>query len=957
MRRFIAYLALSAAGILGIGAAIAPTALKMDTDLAFGDGQTLYFRASEYDADSDNGNYGFGAEHEFLTYQEGLSKQPIEYLAETVRARLDDWGIAGYNVNLEGTDTLAVSLRTPKENAEQIEYLKRLLTFSGGDYDLDAQNTDKEGYSHPDTLSTIIDGQTAEIVDIEQQGYKVPVVIIPLKEGNDYKTDFLNLVSYCEPKESSESSKEEEKDTGIPLQIWANRMEGDTYAASESDPNVASRIIFSTSAQNAVYYATSDTEKETPYLQIIPYSAATSGETYDPTKTQEAYDAARFMKTLFNSSTFEYDALKSGNEKIKYNLTYVYSQPTKASVENLINLGDWNSSLALSKTLIAYLVAFAFLCFGLALFERSLSLIPILTTLATGFASFACFVAFGAQFNIAAMIALPLASLVGLFGSLFYSSRLREELYKGRTPKKAHAEACKRALLPTADAGVIAILLGVCLYGLGGDVANKAGLLLVLGGFFGMIASFLFTRILGWLVCNDSTVASSYYGYLNVKKDRIPNLLKEEKQTYFGPYADRDFTKGKKWVSLVSVLFLLAGIGSMIGWGIAKNGTFFNTTVQESTVLRIEVRSSAQGSIDIPALSDTGKILDLSYESGEPTDVFHHYKINGKTLADLTSEVLLSDSPKTVYEGEGKAGASYYWYYYTANLNQNLAPLKDGAPVTYNIEVYENGQYVVSQAITTLSDLAADIIDTFSPSGGLANGYNAAKSDLVYVAFENVVPEPLTPYFHQVALGLGIGLASSLVYLCLRYRPSRGAAIGILVSGASFISVSFFALTRISSLPSVSLGSIFVAFTGLLLGLFILAGEKEFVKDSKEKDKRSLEFRSNALIQANSRQAGNVFLFALLAWYIAISLFAFGPFVYATSHLNAILGVAFALALALCVFPPLANLNAKALSHISFAPSPKKLARKSKAPKKGGQLMKKKASAEPEEAIFIGIND
>jgi len=959
MRRFIAYIALTAASILGVGAAIAPTALRMDTDLAYGDGQTLYFRASRYDAESDNGNYGYGQSHDFLPYEENASKQTVDYIAATMRTRLDGWGVSGYQVAVEGSDTIAVSLRTPKENKQQSEYLKNILTFNGGDYDLDAQDVTKEGYAHPDTLSSILDGQVAEIVDIEQQGYKVPVVIVPLKEGNDYKTDFLNLIEYCTKDSGEKKEGEEEQSTGVPLLLWANRLEADTYALSQKDPNIASRIVFTENAGNAVYYASSDTEKEKPYLQIIPYSEATAGESYDPSKTQEAYDAARYMKTMINSGVYEYDEIKEGNEKIRFNLSFLYSKACAASVENLIAL-DWNPGLTMSKTLIAFLVTFAFIALSLILFERWLAAIPLVSTLLTGFSAFACFVAFGAQFNVAAVIGLAAGSLVGLFGSLFYTARLREELYKGRTPKKAHNEAAKRALLPSVDAGVISILIGVCVYGLGGDVASKAGLMLVLCGFLGIVASTLFPRILGWLICNDSTVASSFYGYFNVRKERVPDLLKEEKPSYFGPYAQKDFTKGKKWVGIVSLLFLLAGTGSMIGWGIVNNGSFFNSSASSNsnTSLRIEVRSASAKAIDLPSFSDTGKLLDVSYDPAKaPTDIFHFYKLNGKTLADYTANLTLSADPKSVYEGQGEGGSTYYWFYYEARLISPLALLENGNPVNYEVMKWDGTAYVKDESILTLSDLAADIIDEFSPTVGTSNGYNGAKSERVVIAFDPVKPEALTPYFYQVALGVGIGLASSLVYLALRYRPSRGIALGLVGAGASFIGVSFFALTRIATSPVVALGAVFVAVSALIAGLYVLAGEKEYARDSKEKDRKSLEFRSLALKEANSRQAGNVLVLFLILAYVAIAFFAFGPTQYATAFLAAILGIAFSLAMVLALVPDCAILFAKGFSKIRIGkPSLKKLTKKAE-PKKGGQLMKKKASAEPEEAIFIGIND
>jgi hypothetical protein len=49
MRRFIAYIAMCSALILGVGAAVSPTIVKANTDLAYSEGKTLTFRRSSKD--------------------------------------------------------------------------------------------------------------------------------------------------------------------------------------------------------------------------------------------------------------------------------------------------------------------------------------------------------------------------------------------------------------------------------------------------------------------------------------------------------------------------------------------------------------------------------------------------------------------------------------------------------------------------------------------------------------------------------------------------------------------------------------------------------------------------------------------------------------------------------------------------------------------------------------------
>ena len=961
MRRYISYLLLCGATLLGVGASVAPTVLSMDSDMAYESGKTMYFKAAAYDETTQNGNYTDG-EGKFLDYIDGASKQPIEYIADTMRERLDAFGLSGYKVETQGSDTLAVTVRARKDSETLYGYLEKYLAFSGGDYELDASMITGTDYAYNDHWADIIDGQTATIVDMEQGQYNVPTVVIPIKDGSEYKEAFDNLVKYCKDNTTEADEEKGTEASSCLIVIWSNRTETDTYEASSSDANIAGKIVSMANPSNAVYYESSDSDQEHPFLRLIPNSTATSGETYDPSKTAEAYDAARNLMLTINAGKFQYDALKanSASEAPQYAVTFTYSEKTAASVEYLVKAGDWNRSLSLSRTLIATACAVVLLVVVLAFFQRILTLLGLATMSITAFSSLAVYVAFGTPFNIAALIGLICSAFIGLFGSMYYGAKLKEEIYKGRTLKKAHSEAVRKALLPTLDISVVAILLGIFLYALAGDVASKAGVMLVLGGFFGFLASVLYTRIGGWFLCNDSTMASKFAGQLGIQENKIPDLIKEEKQTYFGPLADRDFSKGKKISLIATAAFLLAGIGASIGWGIASNGqSFFNSSSYESAapVLRLDVRSNQSNVISLTSLSEESRLLDANFDENDPEDLFHIYKIEGKYLADYVSgDVNLSSTSKSVYTGQGEGGQTYYWFYYQIELGKNSSvftkAIADGSAL--NVEKWNGTAYTSLGSNITLSDLSSDIIAE-TVGGAVTTTNSGAYSNDVYVTFSAVKPADLTPYLWQVTLGLGVGIATVLVYFVLRYRPSRGIVAGLVVASSAFIATSFFILTRIATSPVISLGSIPVALLAAGLAIFILGAEKEIYREAKEKDKNTAEFRATCLAQATSREAHVVLFFALLAFYVGICFFGFGPVMYRNAFLAWILGLAFALSLVLTAMSYCSAKLGKQFAKITFTRNAS--SKKKKKAKQGGQLMKKRTSAEPEESIFIGIND
>jgi len=932
MRRLISYIVMCGAILLGVGAAISPTVVKMNTDLAYSEGKTLTFRLSSKDTAKDRD--GYDPEYN-LTEADGYDG--VEEVAAVMRKRLDNWGLSEYSVETQGYDTISVSLRASENSDTTYSYLEKYLAFNGGDLELDASNdaksdpyTDDPAYAHNTLWTSMLDGQTASIEYITQSGVpSFPVVVVSIGTSKENIDAFTDLVTYCQKHTTADSEDESGNKTEgktCSLILWANRHEDDYYNAAEDDINVQSRILVNESAaadssgnSNAEWYASSDEDKETPFFQIVPPSEAiTTAGKYDSTKSDKAYEAARFLMNMINA------------ESINYQVDFLYASTATATVESLISFGDWNVSAAWSRTLIATLIAFVVIAIILALFDRMLALSIVSITAGTVFLTLASFVAFGSQFNIAAVFGLLVVAMISVFSGVYYAAKLKDELYKGRTLKKANAEAAKKTVWPTIDASVVSIIIGIFVYIFAGDLASKLGIMMVIGGFFNALLNLTLLRLSGWLLCNDNGLQSAFPKMLNVDKNRIPDMLKEEKQSYFGPYEKTDFTKGKKWIFGLMGAVVTAGIATMIAFGVI-NGTVYNeaAATQESTIVYIEARSDSSDTNDnmIRSISD---VYDGS-DAASQDSILKNIKLAGTSFGELYDDIEVSTTPLTVYSSDDQL--THYWYFFTITLTDHY-DLAD----EYDLTVTDATDHALTKAFTQLDDAFDYVVEDY---------YGAHN---VVVSVKNVTPAEGVPYLSKLSLGVGVGLAVVLLYMMIRYRISRGFAATLIALVAGFASVSFFVFTRISVTPIVAIGSVAVCLFSLLVSIFILQKEREIYRDSREKEKNNLAFRSLCLQQANSRSAGELIVFALVAAYLAIDFFGFGPAAYSSVYLNLILGVAFATAMSLSLLTPLSLLLAKLFSKIHIKLPQRK--------KKVGQLqMNQKKSAEPEEAIFIGIND
>ena len=79
---------------------------------------------------------------------------------------------------------------------------------------------------------------------------------------------------------------------------------------------------------------------------------------------------------------------------------------------------------------------------------------------------------------------------------------------------------------------------------MGGEALHAFSGIITLGALVSLVISTLILKGLMWL-CTNTTGLNGKYEVFGIDSKKVPNLMNEEKQTYFGPYAEKDFTKKK----------------------------------------------------------------------------------------------------------------------------------------------------------------------------------------------------------------------------------------------------------------------------------------------------------------------------------------------------------------------------------------------------------------------------
>ncbi len=905
MLRKLGYILTSTLIIVGSLATMGNAISMMDTDVSYGNSKALYFKISTKDK-----TYN-GVKTENYIQNDGY--KAVDEVAEEMESRLENWDINA-EVDKIGWDTIKVTVRTASNEDTEYNYLENYLSFSGQDItvgvgaptaDIQKDAPSRTSYRN----NRMFEGNTAAIEYVNN----VPVVTIEVNQPGE-NGEFNELIKYCSDNTKAADSESSTEAQNCYIVLWNHFQEGDSYlaatntSAEDYDPNMAKRLVFGEGASNAWYVDTANENNNYKKFQLIPNSDAIQDGNFDSSKAGAAYKAALYYCSILNASSYNYD------------VTFDYSTDVSPTVDSLITPNAWHLNVNFGPTTIAVIASLVVAAIVLALFYHLGALGIMSNTLISVELSILIFSYFSAQFGIGALVGFILGALVTIFGGAYYYSKIKEELYKGRSIKKAESEAGKKALWPIIDAGIVAIVIGLCVYGFVPGTVGKLGLSLIWTAAFGTVLNLVLGRFQGWMLANDVTTEKELNKIYFVDENKIPNLLNEEKQTYFGPYADKDFTKHKKvWGVAASVLALASIVGisvfSSLNSGVFNYAGAYENTTSISVEYRVE--STSQATKTMATLDDVhGSLLDV-------------IKYDGKTLTDYVSKDITLEQT-TISISDDSEVKEYNVYHFDIPLSVYFAW---DTEYDFTIKGSEMHGYL-NQALVSAIDDNAD-------------------ADVITVSANRVVYQAGSPDLSVIYAALGVASASLLVYYWLRFRLSRSLPVTIFALGNGVIITGFYALTRIAVTPIASIAALSAFFAVEILSLLLLNKEKELIKDSREKDKTSLSFRNGLLVNANSQSAGDIIIYALLVIGMILPFIGVAPSVYRPMFLGIAISVIVSMALVLTLTSSSSVLLSEGLSRAKKSVSEAWANR----PQSSKNAKQKKKSNEPQEATFIGIND
>ena len=840
-----------------------------------------------------------------------LTENSAKEMASVMETRLVEAGVTSYEITTSGNDLVNIAF-----SADNASLYNQITTYLGFSASFALMNGDPD--SEPIPAKDFLNGN-AYLKEASVNEY--PTIIIPVDTTS---SAYAALIEWARnnPVAGEEDSEGNKEPDTAPIYIIYNYVKGDTYKTLTDNNQFNEKILLSFDAidDSTLYYD----DNKNSFSYVCGFQDSNGNSVADPSEVKFAYDQAKFLYNLFNASVLDYDV------KVIRGLTSGSEVWLQASVENIFSYGKF----AWNNTLTAIVAAIVIISLLLVFFYRLGALSVVTSTITSTFLAFLFMVITGLEYNILAVIAFAIIAFLSILSGVIYLSKLKDESYRGRTLKKANSEAARKSTLAIADIHVVSLVVGLFIYLLGGAALHTFSSILVLGSLASALINLLGLRGMMWLATNTTGLTGKYEVF-GIDADKVPDHMADEKQSFYGAYAEKDFTTKKKPTFIIGAsAFVLALVG-LITMGALNGGNLFRSPANKIAGNEIYI-------------SETIKVLD-DEKSKFSEDAVH------EILSDMK---IYTQAGETVTWDEGDTHKTLDSYV-TKVSSFSVSDSKTVEGTTTN---YLNSYYAVS--LSSLLDENAylkvkgfdsadmTILEAFEIYFEEINmDYSSSVSNSIELKKITTYTNEQNPKWDKVFLATSIAIATLTLYFVLRYRLSRGLAMIAFPVVGSVANLGIFVLLSAVglSLPASILVSVPVVSMFAFFFMVIIANkEREMVVEDRVKD-NSYEHRLELSKRALGIAMTPVFATIVLGAYLFVNFFGFGPSVTSYLFLACLIGVIIIAALVIYAYIPLSNIFYKWFSKINFEPKPRKN-------KKGNAPVKKK-SAEPEEAIFIGIND
>lgn len=295
---------------------------------------------------------------------------------------------------------------------------------------------------------------------------------------------------------------------------------------------------------------------------------------------------------------------------------------------------------ALHSTAIAGLVGvLAVIIFMIAIY-RMPGVISAVMLAAYIWAIFGIYSMIGAVFTLTGIAALVLGVGMTVDANIISYERIRQELYKGHSVRKAVEEGQKLSLSAIFDGQLTSLIAALIMYIWGNGAVKGFATMLIITVVMTLVLNVALSRWLLNLVVSSGKFDNKPEAF-GVKRDQIPDIEKGQEQFYFGVRKHDYMGNAKKEFLTAGIVLALALVMGIVNS--ARGNGFMNLGIDFASGTKLTITSDEAVTIDdVTATMESIGYKDFSYQSAGENTVY------ATTKDSLTTEDL--DTIKSTFK-------------------------------------------------------------------------------------------------------------------------------------------------------------------------------------------------------------------------------------------------------------------------------------------------------------------
>ncbi len=295
---------------------------------------------------------------------------------------------------------------------------------------------------------------------------------------------------------------------------------------------------------------------------------------------------------------------------------------------------------ALHSTAIAGLVGvLAVIIFMIAIY-RMPGVISAVMLAAYIWAIFGIYSMIGAVFTLTGIAALVLGVGMTVDANIISYERIRQELYKGHSVRKAVEEGQKLSLSAIFDGQLTTLIAALIMYIWGNGAVKGFATMLIITVVMTLVLNVALSRWLLNLVVSSGKFDNKPEAF-GVKRDQIPDIEKGQEQFYFGVRKHDYMGNAKKEFLTAGIFLALALVMGIVNS--ARGNGFMNLGIDFASGTKLTITSDEAVTIDdVTATMESIGYKDFSYQSAGENTVY------ATTKDSLTTEDL--DTIKSTFK-------------------------------------------------------------------------------------------------------------------------------------------------------------------------------------------------------------------------------------------------------------------------------------------------------------------